>query len=215
MPWKDRPGLAFLPAPVVLCLCDKAQAEWHLGEIAPSRGDIAEAIALAKELNVMHGLAEALFFAGLRGYYERNTEEVERLASDLIELCTRQNFALWLPGGKILRGWTQSISGHTAEGIARIKEGIEDWRASGSIIGINLWLSLRAEALHLADRTSEALAAVREAETLAERFEGRWWSAELHRLRGVFITALGAARTEIEGAFRAAIRTAKEQKSVS
>jgi hypothetical protein len=65
-----------------------------LGEIATSRANIAEAIALAKELNVMHGLAAALFFAGVRVHYERNTVEVERLASELIELCTRQNFAL-------------------------------------------------------------------------------------------------------------------------
>ena len=65
-----------------------------LGEIATSRANIAEAIALAKELNVMHGLAAALFFAGVRGHYERHTVEVERLASELIELCTRQNFAL-------------------------------------------------------------------------------------------------------------------------
>lgn len=28
----------------------------------------------------MHGLAAALFFAGVRGHYERNTVEVERLA---------------------------------------------------------------------------------------------------------------------------------------
>ena len=46
--------------------------------------------------------------------------------------------------------------------------------------------ALKAEALHLADRTSEALEAIGEAEALAEKFEGRWWSAELHRLRGVF-----------------------------
>ena len=29
-------------------------------------------------------------------HFERNPAEVERLASDLIELSTRQNFALWL-----------------------------------------------------------------------------------------------------------------------
>ena len=37
----------------------------------------------------------------------------------------------------------------------------------------------------------------------------------MHRLRGVFLTALGAEGTEIEAVFRAAIRIAKEQKSVS
>jgi hypothetical protein len=53
------------------------------------------------------------------------------------------------------------------------------------------WLALKAEALHLADRTSEALDAIKQAEVLAERFGERWWCAEMHRLRGVFLTALG------------------------
>ncbi len=77
------------------------------------------------------------------------------------------------------------------------------------------FLALKAEALHLADRTSEALEAIKEAETLAERFEPRWWSAELYRLRGVFLTAIGAKETQIEVSFGEAISIAREQKSVS
>ena len=74
-----------------------------------------------------------------------------------------------------------------------------DNRATGSILLVPLFLALKAEALHLADRTSEALEAIGEAEALAERFEGRWWSAELHRLRGVFLVALGTDEPQIEG----------------
>jgi hypothetical protein len=77
------------------------------------------------------------------------------------------------------------------------------------------WLALKAEALHVAERTSEALGAIREAEAIAERSEEREWSAELHRLRGVFLTALGAQESQIEASFAAAINTAREQKSIS
>jgi len=69
--------------------------------------------------------------------------------------------------------------------------------------------------LHLTDRTSQALEAIREAEAMAERSEERFWCAELHRLRGVFLAAKGAEETQIEASFCAAIRIAKEQKSVS
>ena len=65
------------------------------------------------------------------------------------------------------------------------------------------------------DRTSEALEALSEAEALAERFEQRVSFAELHRLRGVFLTAIGGDETQIEASFCAAISTAKEQKSIS
>ena len=105
--------------------------------------------------------------------------------------------------------------GDTAEGISWIEEGIEDYRATGSMLDVPFSLALKAEALHLADRTSEALEAIREAEALVERFEERWWCAELHRLRGVFLAALGAEETQIEASFCEAIRIAKEQKSVS
>ena len=77
------------------------------------------------------------------------------------------------------------------------------------------FLALKAEALFLADRVSEALEAIMEAEALAERSEERWWCAELHRLRGVFLTALGPDETQIEASFSAALRTAREQKSIS
>ena len=153
---------------------------------------MAEAIPLAKELNDMPALAVALYFAGHLAHFEGNRAEVERLASELIELSTRQNFAIWLPIGAILRGWARSASGDTDEGISWIEDGIEDYRATGSMVLLPYFLALKAEALHLADRTSEALEAIKEAEALVERSEERWWCAELHRLRGVFLAAMGA-----------------------
>ena len=65
----------------------------------------------------MHALAVALHYAAHLAYYERNPAEVERLASELIELSTRHNFVYWLASGEILRGWARSASGDTAEGI--------------------------------------------------------------------------------------------------
>ena len=75
------------------CLCYEALSEWHLGEIASCQATMAEAISLAKELNDMHALAWLSIGAGFLAHFEGNPAEVERLASDLIELSTRQNFA--------------------------------------------------------------------------------------------------------------------------
>jgi predicted ATPase len=176
---------------------------------------MAEGISLAKDLNDMHALAVVLCWAAILGHFERNPATVERFASDLIELSTRHQFAYWLAGGEVLRGWARSASGDTTEGLLRIEDGIVDWRATGSKICVPYWLALKAEALHLADRTSEALEAISAAEAVVERSEERWWCAELHRLRGVFLAAMGADEGQIEASFREAIRTAKEQKLVS
>jgi serine/threonine protein kinase/tetratricopeptide (TPR) repeat protein len=202
-------------APAVNCLCFKALSEWHFGEIPICQASMAEAIALAKELNDMPALAVALFFAGHLAHFDGNRAEVQRLARDLIELATRQNFALWLPIGAVLRGWARAASGGTHEGISWIEGGIGEYRATGSMVFARYFLALKAEALYLADRTPEALEAINEAEALAQRSEDRFWCIELHRLRGVFLAALGGDEAQIEASFWAAIRIAREQKSLS
>jgi adenylate cyclase len=201
--------------PVVGCLCYKALSEWHLGEIASSDATMAESIALAKELKDMHALAVALHFAAHLAHYERDPAEAESLASELIELSTRYNFAQRLAEGGIHRGWARSAFGNAAEGIQWIEQGIRDFRATGAVLALPLFLSLKAEALHLADRTSEALQAIKDAEAVVQKTEERQYLAELHRLRGVFLAAIGADDTKIEASFCEAMRIAKEQKSIS
>jgi len=163
----------------------------------------------------MNSLAMALSWAAVLAICEGGSAEVDRFTTEVIELSARHNFAFWLALGKIYRGWARSASGDTAKGISWIEQGIRDLRATGAVLGLPGHLARKAQALYLADRTSEALEAISEAEELAERFENRCWSAELHRLRGVFLATLGAEETEIEASFQEAIRTANEQKSVS
>ena len=121
----------------------------------------------------------------------------------------------WLAIGSIFCGWARSALGDPADGISWIERGIRDLRANGAVLALAYHLSLKAGALHLANRTSEALEAIKEAEGLTERFEQSFWCAELHRLRGVFLAAIGADEAQIEASFQEAIRIATEQKSVS
>jgi hypothetical protein len=97
----------------------------------------------------------------------------------------------------------------------RIKAGHK--RLSGKRCGAGAAMlpGKKAEALYLADRTSEALDAVNEAEALAQRLEHRDYYAEMHRLRAVFLTALWVRRRPIESSFCAALRIAKKQNSIS
>jgi tetratricopeptide (TPR) repeat protein len=202
-------------APPVGCLCHEALIQWHFGEIASGQETMAQAISLANKLNDTHGLAVAVSYAALLSYYERDHAEVARWASDLIELSTRRNFTLFLSFGSVYRGWARSASDGTAEAIAFIQDGIQGYRASGSMLLLPLFLTLKAEASHLLGRIPDALETIREAEALVETSEGRCWRAELYRLRGVILAAMGAEETQIEASFCAAINTAKGQKSVS
>jgi hypothetical protein len=100
------------------------------------------------------------------------------------------------------------------EGIAWIEDGIRNYRATGAMLAMPVYLALKAEALYFSDRTPEALEAIKEAEAL-ERTGERHWRAEHQRLRGVFLAAMGAEENQIEASFHEAIKIAKEQKSVS
>jgi hypothetical protein len=179
-------------APAVACLCYEALSEWHSGKVTSCHATMQKALSLAKDLHDTQALVLALFWSATLAHFEGNPAEVERLASEVIEISLRQNFALWLPVGVVLRGWARCASGNSAEGISWIDEGINDYRVTGSILTIPFSLTLKAEALHLSDRTSEALDAIDEAEALA---------------------AISGDETKIQASFHSAIRTAREQKS--
>jgi predicted ATPase len=204
-----------IQAPVVNCLIYEAMSDWHFGAIASCHALMDEAISIARELKDTNALVLALVWATSLAHLERNLAKVDRLASDLIELSTRHNFVHWLAIATISRGWARSESGNTAEGIPRIEQGIRDLRKTGTTLDLTAFLPLKAEALHLADCTSEALEAINEAVAIAARYEHGCWSAELHRLRGVFFAALGAEELRIEASLCEALRIAKKQKSVS
>jgi len=176
---------------------------------------MAEAISVAKEQNDTHGLVMALYFAAMLGHFERRTAEVERLATELMEVATRQHFAYWLAVGTILRGWARSASGEAVEGLTLIEDGIRAIRATSGMRNVAYWLAVKAEALHLAAHTPEALETIQQAETLAASSDEGWWRAELQRLRGVFLASLGAEEAQVEAAFREAIAMAQQQKSIS
>ena len=109
-PADSSPALA-----VVACLCQGALCEWHLGGVVSSQAAMAEAIAAAKAWKDPYALAAALHFAAILGYLRRDPAEVERLASDLIELSTRHHSPFWLAVGEGLHGRARSLSGETAE----------------------------------------------------------------------------------------------------
>ena len=162
-----------LESNVVNCLCLTALSEWYFGDITSCKASMAEVASLTRDLNDSNTQAMALYIAALVGNLERDPVEVERVASDLVELSTIQSFAYWLALGTVLHGWAYCALGHITEAMAQIEHGLEDYRRTGSIIDLPYLLSLKAEALHLAHRTAEAFEAIHEADKLVERSEAR------------------------------------------
>lgn len=92
----------------------------------------------------MHALAVALHWGADLAHNERNPGEEVRLASEMIELSTRHNFAQRVATGAVHRDWALTASGNPAEGIAWIEQGIRDFRATGSVLSLPGQLARKA-----------------------------------------------------------------------
>src|SRR6202007_1763787 len=101
-----------------------------------------------------------LVSAGLLARLENNFSEVESSALELVELSSRCNFVTSLTIGSAHLGWADAVSGDIPRGLSRIETAIKDFRERGPLLILPYLLVLKAEILHLAGRTSEALTAI-------------------------------------------------------
>jgi predicted ATPase len=102
--------------------------------------------------------------------------------------------------------------GEATTGIARIRDGLAKFEATGTRSHTPLYLTLLAEALALAGEIEEALATLDDALAKAAVSGERGWDAEIHRLRGELTGRLPHSDpAKAEDSFRTALAIAHEQ----
>jgi predicted ATPase len=126
-------------------------------------------------------------------------------------VAAEHGFSFWLAGSAVLGGWADAAWGAPEQGLARLRQGLSNWAATGSVTYRTYYLGLLAETLIGQKLTDEAAAVLKEALDLAERTGEGLYEAELYRLRG----ALHQARGEPGAAedFRRAIEVARRQEA--
>ena len=77
-----------------------------------------------------------------------------------VALASEHGFAQWAANGRVLRGWADAQQGEATTGIARIRDGMAAAEATSTRVVTPLFLTLLAEALTLAGKIEEALAAL-------------------------------------------------------
>jgi adenylate cyclase len=95
-----------------------------------------------------------------------------------------------------------------------MRQGLDDWQATGALSHRPYHLALLAEALAGAGRPEEGLTSLDEAQALCTATGEGFHEAELHRLRGSLL--LGhvpqtSEKSEAEGCFRRALDVARRQ----
>jgi predicted ATPase/DNA-binding winged helix-turn-helix (wHTH) protein len=197
--------------PRVVLRCFNAWALWSLGFPERAIQTAREALALADELHHPETRCFALFFAAWTHQLRRESEETLRYADATIDLADKNGIAQWIAFGSSLRGWARAEQGHTAEGIAQMRQTLDLYHAIGSEISRPHFLGLLAEALSKNAEIVAARDAVEEALSVAHETGQRYYESELNRLRGEF----AGNPTDSEAAFRKAIEIARRQKALS
>ena len=110
-------------------------------------------------------------------------------------------------------GWAQVFSGEQNEGIIKLQEGLDDWRAE-ELIFVPYFLGLKAEAVAEIGRVDEAIDILTEALKLSEKGNQRCYASELHRLKGVFLLQKECA-DKAEDNLQQALNIARRQQAKS
>ena len=196
----------------VVCLLWLSQALFALGYPEQARVRQGEALASARELAHPNTIAQSLFCGWTLHQLLRDGREAQEQAEALIALATEHGLPLWLATGVVVRGWALAASGQAKEGIAVIRLGLADYRATGSELFSPYFLALLADAHGRAGQTVTGLRLTADALDQVERTGVRWNEAELHRLRGELLLALPEPdQSEAESCFRQALAVAREQ----
>jgi predicted ATPase len=187
-------------------------ALWHRGYPDQSARAADRALAYSGELGHAHTLASALCFAGMAAAFARDVATVYAHSNDCVALASEHGFPQWAAFGRILQGWADAQKGEPTMGIARIRDGLAASEATGARVATPLFLTLLAEALALAGKIEEGLAALDDALATAAVFGAKGWDAEIHRLCGELTTCLpNPDPAKAEDSFRTALAIAREQ----
>jgi DNA-binding winged helix-turn-helix (wHTH) protein/predicted ATPase len=199
----------------VISFCYDAQALWFVGLPSQAERSAERARALMRQLHSPFN--EALCHGLLSLYYAYSNEPVKLLETTAagIKVSTEGGFLHWLALTTLLHGSALCKLGKTDEGLSRLAQGIEQWRAAGAELGLPLYLGLMAEASIIKSSLKRATACLEEALTIAARSHDRHYDAELYRLQGELALARTghAAEKNADGAFRRAIKIAQSHKS--
>jgi predicted ATPase len=204
--------------PRVVCLSFGAQALWLLGYPDQALHRSREAVALSEELGQPNTLGLAVYFAAVLRQYRREVSEVRRSSAVVSAVANEHGFSLWLAGGLVMGGWALAEEGEAVAGIARVRQGLTAWLATGSTSHRTYHLALLAEALGREGHIEEGQAALAEALAQVDGTGECFHATELHRLQGEFLLwreSGGVAYQEAEACFRQALATARQQQARS
>ena len=169
-----------------------------------------DTLHMAQEVSHPLTLAYAMTFSAIFHQFRRETAPAKALAESALRLATEQGFGFWMAFAKIVLGELVE-PGDIEAGIARTREGIAAWRATGAELFLPLHLTRLAEAYGKVGQADAGLAALDEALSIVERSGEYMWVADLYRVKGELMLLQGAAASAVKACFHQALEIARQQ----
>jgi predicted ATPase len=143
----------------------------------------------------------------------RDVPQLRQRNAELVALATEHGFALWQAAGLVLDGWALAEGGRAVEGIARIEDGLNAYRATGAGLFVPYFLALLGTMHGAAGEGAAGQRLLAEALDAANASGERWFEPELHRLNGELLSLVGGDRATVEACLHRALAVAREQRA--
>ncbi len=193
----------------------QSHALWCLGypERALSRG--REAIQIASDMELPFNQALATTYLALLQQLRADHGTAREQAEAAYELTVQYKAPYYRVWASILLRYAEAWDQPDADHIARLREAIEEFEATGARLRHPYYLGLLARLCRRSGQNDEGLAVIDEAMAESRAHNERWWDAELHRMRGELLWARGTDTRDVEAALARARVIAREQRARS
>ncbi len=182
------------------------------GEDTRARSMADNAIAVAEGLNDPFSLALSLYFAAMAAQILGDTAIAAERAEASHRIAAEHDLAMpkaWSTG---IIGWCAAENGELERGAALLTDAIAALRTAHSRHFMPYLMGLLTHAQIKLARHAEAMQTVEEGIGLVETGGERFFSAELHRLKGELLARLnGGCNRDARKSFRTAIEIARRQ----
>ena len=196
--------------PKVICMTRLGNTLWFLGQPDAARRARDAACALADEIGHPYTRSTARVFAGMLALELRDPGHLRACVALLKAGHAEQEARQTRISSDALEGYLDVLDGQAETGIARIQrvlaESLGAERAPGQhamVVRVLLEACAAAGAARLGREVADR--------ALAMTGGARVWHAEIHRLRGEFLAALGGPASEVDAAFERAFQVAQRQ----
>jgi predicted ATPase len=197
--------------PIITHLVFLSMALWLMGYPEQSLAKSQNLSNLIPSLTHPSSQAYSYCLLAMQACLRSAAKETLDHAEAAIHIAQLHGLSSWMILATTLKGWALFEQGEVEEGEAMLKEGIKAWQARGFAHFTPFLLSLQAEAGLKLQKPIDGMEAVMVAQAIVKGGCDLYWEAELYRLQGELLRALGTDDEGAESYFRLGLETAHRQ----